>query len=168
MVTFTWTCPDFPWSHINPLHLKHQYLLARSTKTKPTTVESLLVASSFFHRNEEMKTCWSFSRPGIIFMDHFSSLKMHLSHNNFSHSHVPFVKVISHLSSPFLLPFEPSPVQTLFLTSSAEDTQYLMCGWIMDFWGFDLLFWLLRTAYFFINPLLMDTAKSFYHHWIWK
>lgn len=110
--------------------------------------ESLLVASSFFHKKK-----WTpvdpFQGQALFSWITFPPLKCLSNITKLLYSAGPFVKVVSHLSSPYLCLSEPCPVQTLFLTSRAEDTQYLMCGWTIDFWAFDLLFWLLMTAYFF-------------------
>lgn len=140
--------PDFPGSHIKVLHLNHQYLLARSTRTKSTTVqESLLLwlLVSFTRRNEHLLIPF---KARHYFVDPFSSLKMPLSHNKTSNIQLCLLWKSFHLfPHPFLLLSEPSPVQTWFLTSRAEDSQYLMCGWTIDFWACDLLFWLLMSTY---------------------
>lgn len=116
---------------------------------------------SFTRRNDP------FQGQALFLWMTFPPLKCLFHITELLNSAVPFVQVVSHLSSPFVLLSELSPVQTLFLTSRAEDTQYLMCGYTMDFWVF-WLFLLTADDCLLINPLLLDTAKSFYHHWIWN
>lgn len=133
--------------------LNHHYLLARSTKTKTTSVqESLLLwlLVSFTRRDEHLLALF---KARHYFVHHFSSLKMPLSQDKTSNIQLFLLWKSFHM----------------FVSDIKGRRHTIFHVWVNHrFLSIWFAFLTANECLLIINPLLLDTAKSLYHHWIWN